>query len=106
MLIKKKVENFKNLILDMYKGFPNYIYSDIENIIISESIRKTLIENGYLIEESDRDEKGKHHTGYMLGPSMLPLISSWKNEELAKQIKNLTVALVVLTVFLVILTIL
>ncbi|MCX6822249.1 MAG: hypothetical protein NTW30_05745 [Candidatus Aenigmarchaeota archaeon] len=95
-----EVEKFNDLVLDMYRGFPNYIYSGVENIIISESVRRKLVEKDFLMEDSSI-ENGERRIGYMLGPNMLPLISSWKNESLAEKIKNLTIIIVCLTVVLI-----
>ena len=102
-----QVEKFKKMILDMYKGFPNTVYSegDVKQVIVGGDARKKLVEKGFLMEEIYIDEKGKH-LNYMLGPNALILVSSWKNEELAKWIKNLTIFLIGLTALLVILTIL
>lgn len=95
------------MILDMYKNFPNTVYSEghIKQVIVGGDTRKKLVEKGFLMEETYIDEKGEH-LNYMLGPNALILVSSWKNEELAKWIKNLTIFLICLTALLVILTIL
>jgi hypothetical protein len=92
------VDEFKDLILEMYKGFPKYIfYGKVEKIIVTDEMREKLVNEGFLIRDSYL-ENGERHVGYMLGPAALPLVSSWKNEELANKIKLLTFAILVFTV--------
>ena len=90
---KIEVEKFRRLILEMYDGFPNYRYFGmVEDVIKSEKDRKRLIKHGFLIKE--KTNKGEH---YSLGPNALSLVSSWKTEELTKNVRKLTWLLVVLT---------
>ena len=100
-----EVDKFKNLILKMHRGFPNYIFSGVESMIITEDIRNNLIQNGFLIKEVNRDMDGKQHPGYMLGPNSLTLVSSWMNEKIARQVRNLNIILIALTLVLISMTV-
>lgn len=107
-----EVEKFKKLILDMYRGFPRWLYSkQVEDIIPTENMRKTLEKHGFLVIEPHGDEKGTNYQ-YMLGPNALVLVSTWETEELAKSnveltksMKKWTIALVVITIILAIATV-
>lgn len=101
------VERFKNMIFEMYKGFPNMYYSEseIKNVIVGWDVRKTLIKEGYFIEDTYWDTQKKKHVCYTLGPNALVLVSSWINEKIARQIKYLNLILISLTFALIILSI-
>lgn len=100
---KLEVSKFKKLIKEMYKGFPNYYYFGmVEQNIPNEEIREEVIDQKILVKL-----KGKHNDKqdkYILGMNGLNLVNSWKNEELANRMKNLTWVLVFLTAVLTILT--
>ena len=102
-MIKEKieVEKFKELILDMYRGFPNYrFYGMVESVIRTEEDRKRLIKHGFLIKE--KTDKGDQ---YGLGPNSLPLVSARKTEQLTKQINYLTWAILFLSIVILVVTI-
>jgi hypothetical protein len=48
------------------------------------------MEAGYLVHDATI-ENGVKSVGYFLGPTALPLVSAWKNEELSRSIKRLTI---------------
>lgn len=101
--MRRECEGFKKVILEMYNGFPNVTHFDkVEKAVISSEMRDKLVEKDYLIKETYIDMQNKSHTGYMLGTNALPLVCAWKNEELTKQIKYLTIAITFLTIVLVI----
>lgn len=103
MIEEGNIKKFKKVILEMYNGFPNVThYGKVEKAVISSEMRDKLVEKGYLIKEIDRDMENKPHTGYALGPNALPLVCAWKNEELTKRIKYLTIVIAFLTIVLVI----
>src|SRR3989338_4886322 len=98
---KIEVEKFKELILDMYRGFPNYrFYGMVEAVIKTEEDRNRLIKHGFLIKE--KTGKGDQ---YGLGPNSLPLVSAWKTEQLTKQINYLTWAILFLSIVILVVTI-
>jgi len=103
---KKKVpeesQKIKELFLDMFRGFPNYRYRKdlIENVIITETDRKELINCGYLLKEPINGT----YT-YRLGPKVLPLISTWKTEQVNEKFRNQNKTLVSLTSTVTLLTI-
>ncbi len=88
-----EVDNFKGLILEMYRGFPNWFYVDfVERAISTKMMRERLILAHFLIE-GDRIVDGKTQKMYMLGPSALPLVSAWKSEELTNKLLLFTAVL-------------
>lgn len=98
---KVPVEEFKKTILKMYREFPNTIFvGEIEKVVVSSSMVEALIKGGYLVPDYSR-ENDKRIVGYFLGPAALPLVSSWKSEELAEKIRKLTYLLVTLTLILI-----
>ena len=85
-----EVDKFKELIKDMYKGFPNWRYAPklpngegVEGIVTIKEVRDKLEKSGILIK-SPTVVEGKEFK-WMLGPNALPLVSAWKTEELAEQ---------------------
>ena len=89
---KIEVEKFRELILDMYRGFPNWRYLGIvEKVIKTEKDRKQLIKHGFLIKE--KTDKGEQ---FSLGPNALLLVNSWKTEALTKRIYWLTIIMILL----------
>jgi len=85
-----EIDKFKELILDMYRGFPNWRYFGmVEAVIKSEEDRTRLIKSGFLVRE-----KSTKVFQYSLGPNSLSLVSAWKTEELTMQIWALTFMLV------------
>jgi len=98
---KIEVEKFKELILDMYRGFPNYrFYGMVEAVIKTEEDRNHLIKHGFLIKE-----KTDKVNQYGLWPNSLPLVSAWKTEQLTKQINYLTWAILFLSIVILVVTI-
>lgn len=98
-MVKQKieVEGFKKLLLDMYKGFPNWFYREmVESVVKTEEMREELIKQGVLFRTK---MDGKFF--YSLGPNGLGLVSSWKNEELTSKMIKLTFVIAVLTVVLI-----
>ena len=77
----KDVSYFKRLIKAMYKGFPNSRVSEkaVKSIIVTEEDLKSLVKNGFLLEE-----KVDGGYQYNLAPNSLILISSWNVEKLTK----------------------
>jgi len=95
---KTEFEKFKELLLDMHRGYPNWIY-DAEGVkkLISDFQLSDLTKNNYLVKIS-RVHQGKTKEYYMLGPNALTLVSSWKNERLSNTMENFTYTIVVFTV--------
>ncbi len=99
-----EVEKFKRLILEMYQGFPNWFYSKmVEDVITISKVRQELVDAKFLIKEQNVIG-GKVKRMYMLGPTALPLVSAWESENYAKQTKNLTQWLTILTLILIVFT--
>jgi len=92
-----EVRKFKKLILDMYRGFPNWRYHGmVEKIIKTEEDRKQLIDQGYLIREPNL---GKYTYG--LGANALLLVNAWKMEQGSKLTAELTKGIYTFTIFLI-----
>lgn len=88
---KVEVNRFKKLILDMYRGFPNFQYSGmVEQVVVMQNVRDKLIESGFLLREKHARE-GIAYDVYMLGPNALALVSAWNTEDLTRQIRILTI---------------
>jgi hypothetical protein len=88
---KVEVDKFKKLILDMYRGFPNFQYSGmVEQVVITQNVRDKLIEGDFLLKEKHARE-GINYDVYMLGPNALALVSAWNTENLTRQIRILTI---------------
>lgn len=112
-ILKKKLKEkswrdwkFKDLIINMYKYFPDSRYSNliVHKIIKTEKDRLSLVNQGYLIVEEHSDRANKFWYG--LGPNGINLVNAWKTEKLTNEIKILTKALLLLTGVLVVLTVL
>jgi len=89
-----EVENFKALFLDMYRGFPRWLYGkQVEDIIPTKRMREELERRGFLVIE--REQRGFK---YSLGPNALLLISAWGTEKLTLHIMVLTLFVVGLTI--------
>ena len=83
---KVEVDKFKNLIMDMYRGYPNWEYHGlVEKVVIMEEARNELIKSGVLIKAIPTISNGKEVDHWMIGPNALSLVSSWKTEELANK---------------------
>ncbi len=94
-----KIKTFNDLVIYLYKTFPNGELSEdkVREIIVAKHIRDSLVENSFLIRESlFTNKKGKYY--YSLGPNLLALVSSRKNEELAEKIRKLTYWIMGLTI--------
>ncbi len=88
---KVEVNKFKKLILDMYRGFPNFQYSGmVEQVVITQNVRDKLADGGFLIKENNASDYGESEI-YMLGPNALALVSAWNTEDLTRQIRILTI---------------
>lgn len=86
-----EVNKFKKVILDMYRGFPNFQYSGmVEQVVITQNVRDKLIDSGFLIRENNASDYGESEI-YMLGPNALALVSAWNTEDLTRQIRILTI---------------
>jgi hypothetical protein len=90
-------KKFRELIKDMYKGFPNLrVHEDrIKEVVITEEDRTALVDHGFFIREL-HSSGGKEYYEYALGPNSLNLISAWKTEELNETIIKMNVAVVLL----------
>jgi hypothetical protein len=94
--IKKdiEVEKFKKLILEMYQGFPGFVYFGmVEEAVKSKKTRAMLVEKGFLIREKI---EGKEV--YRLGPTATSLVVAWKTEDLTKWILFLTIIMIALMI--------
>lgn len=94
--MKEKIEvnKFRKLILDMYRGFPNYRYFGmVESVIKTEEDRNQLIKHGFLVKE-----KTDKRDQYSLGPNALLLVNSWKIENLTNKIVILTITMIILII--------
>ena len=72
--MKPKIEpdKFKELILDMYRGFPNWRYFGmVEKVVVTEEDRNQLEKRGFLIKE-----KTSEGNRYALGSNSLVLVSA------------------------------
>ena len=94
----EKIKTFRELINYFYNIFPNGLLSEdkINKIIVTEDVRKSLVEKRFLLREKLVSNK-KYRFYYSLGPNSLSLVSSWKTEELTRSIKKLTWIAVVMT---------
>ena len=93
---KVEVESFKELIKDMYRGFPNWQYNKmVEDVIKTQKMRDELVNAKFLLRESHIFQ-GEERELYMLGPNALQLVSAWETEELSKRVKKLTFLAVIL----------
>ena len=92
-----QTKKFRELIKDMYKGFPNLrLHEDrIKEVVITEEVRTALVDHGFFIREP-HSSMGKEYYEYALGPNSLNLISAWKTEELNETIIKMNVAVVLL----------
>lgn len=99
-------EKFKELVLEMYRGFPNTFFSEktIKETIRTEHVFNTLLKDGFFIKESTIDMKNKKTNYYSLGTHALPLVSSWMNERLSYLVLIMTCVLIVLTVIIILIT--
>ena len=87
-------DKFKALLIDMFRGYPNWRYFGmVEQVIKSPPDITRLLTEGFLIKEQSIDR-----TYYVLGPNSLPLISVWKTEELTKSILILTLFIAGITI--------
>ena len=92
--LKKEIEvnKFKKLVKDMYRGFPNFQYSnEVEKIIVMEEVRDELIKHGFLIKMTPIVNKNGEKLPYMLGPNSLSLVSAWKTEKLTRWVIVLSI---------------
>lgn len=98
---------FKDLIMEMYREFPDARYEQniVHSIIKTDKDRKMLEYQGYLIKE-DGQSKGKHILWYGLGANAITLVNTWKTEQLTREIKKFTKSLLLLTGALVVLALL
>ena len=95
---KEKIDadKFRELILDMYRGFPNWRYSGmVEAVVKTEEDRGQLVKYGFLTKEKIYEAK-RTRDQYGLGPNALPLVNSWKIEELTTTIIILTIVMILL----------
>lgn len=97
MAEKIEVEKFKELFLEMYRGFPEWFYSakDIEEKLNPFALH-ILLKGNYLTPLTVKKEN-KEEKYFMLGANALSLISSWKNERTSNRIENLTNILIIFT---------
>jgi hypothetical protein len=96
-----EVNKFKKLILEMFDGFPNLIVvGKVEQVVKNDDMIVKLLDAGYLVRDTTI-ENGVKQVGYFLGPGALPLVSSWKSEELTDKVKKMTYTLLLLTFILV-----
>ncbi len=93
--MKEKIEvnKFRKLILDMYRGFPNYRYFGMVEPVIKKEDINQLIKHGFLVKE--KTDKGDQ---YSLGPNALLIVNSWKMEDLTNKIFFLTITMIVLVI--------
>jgi len=96
--MKKKELTFKDLVLRMYRGFPNVrtTEEEVHKIVISDEDRERLEKQGYLYKEEYSDGE----IMYGLGPNALNLVAAWKTEKLTEGIKRLTNLLLFFTTIL------
>ena len=93
---KVEVESFKELIKDMYRGFPNWQYNKmVESVIKTQKMRDELVNAKFLVREPHVFQ-GQQTELYMLGPNALQLVSAWETEELSKKVRKLTFWAVIL----------
>ncbi len=97
-----EVEEFKKLVKEMYRGFPNYGYWNIDKI--NKTMMKHLENTKFFIKGKYKDKDGSIKNGYSLGVVALPYVNSLKAEESNDIIKSLTVGIFLLNITLVILT--
>lgn len=92
---KIEVEKFKDLIKEIYEGYPNWRYPQdkLHSVIISEEDREHLIKQKILTRSKPN---GKYLYG--LGPEGLSLVSNWKSEDFTENVNDLTKTLVKLTI--------
>jgi len=75
-----EVTKFKKVVLDMYRGFPNYIYyGNLDELVTSPGMMDHLVANGFFIGVRGREN------AWRLGATALPLVSAWKSEEYARK---------------------
>jgi hypothetical protein len=76
---KDEQKEFRNLIEEMYKGFPNSTKheDEIKKVIKTEKMRENFEKYGFFM----REEHGNVNY-YALGPNSINLISNWRLEKL------------------------
>ncbi len=92
-----EVEKFKKLILDMYRGFPNWKYFGmVEQTIKDKKDIDQLVKSGILVRIKSKQSNPQIRTLFGLGPNGLLLVNSWKMEDLTKKLLWLTAVMIVL----------
>jgi len=87
-----EVEKFKKLILDMHRGFPAYVYFDLDKIFPKETLNM-LVVNKYLLK-AEKDGKNAHR----LGPTSVSLVSAWNTESLSYWVMVLSIAMLIVAI--------
>jgi hypothetical protein len=86
-----EVNKFKDLIKQMYNGFPNFIFFKmVEDVVKTQDIRRHLLKNKFFIKGPYRDADGNIREGYSLGINALPYANALETEELTHKMLNLT----------------
>ena len=92
-----EVNKFKELIKEMLRGYPNYVYYGLVEKVINKSVIKDLLKNKFLTKGKTILE-GKEVPGYSLGVNALPIVSAWETEELTRKIKWLTIIVIAIAI--------
>ena len=96
---KIEIEKFKDLVKEMHKGFPRYVFHGVvEEVIDSQNVINNLVESKFFRRGKFKTKEGKILDGYSLDVGALPLVSAWKLETLTGWLIALTVFLVLLTI--------
>ena len=112
--IRSQIEviKFKRLILEMFLGYPNYVYFKmVDEVVSNQKSLQDLVDSKILIKGEHRDSEGNTNKGYSLGINALSLISAWESERYAKEttiltkrIEGLTICVLLLTLVMAVLT--
>jgi len=84
---KTNVDKFKELIQEMHRGFPNWKYYNVEAVIPKNTLDR-LHDDDIIVHSYTKDEHGRNL--YSLGSVGVQLVSSWNNEDAAKETTKLT----------------
>ncbi|MBS3080904.1 hypothetical protein J4221_05510 [Candidatus Pacearchaeota archaeon] len=102
--MKLSIKEFKKMIKDMYRGYPNYKYMGFIEEVFGSKILDILEADGIIVRvgeiESTEIERKKEHEGikigssaYRLGARGIELVSQWNVEKLTRWITALTIGL-------------
>ena len=106
---KIETDEFKKLIMDMSRNFPNSTHDEekvVKKFVRSEKMRKHLVKNGILVLDRPCDHGQGSKKRYFLGVNGLTLANNYLIEEQTSKTMKLTKEIRVLTVIMILLVLL